>query len=90
MTEVAHFIVGFVNFLILVFWLAILARVILSWFSVDRNSPFYVIASLVHGITEPILGPIRRILPSFGFLDLSPMVALILMTLIQQVLRSAL
>ena len=86
----ANLVVGFVNLLILVLWLAILARVMLSWFSIDRSSPFYLIVSLVHQITEPILGPIRRILPSFGFLDLSPMVALILMTLIQQVLKSAL
>lgn len=88
--EVTRLIVEFVNLLILVFWLAILARVILSWFSVNRDSPFYAIAVLVHGITEPVLGPIRRILPNLGMLDLSPMVALILMTLIQQMLRSAL
>ena len=41
---------------------------------------------LIYGITEPILAPIRRVLPSMGMLDLSPMVALIVMMVIREVL----
>ena len=54
--------------------LLIFARVILSWVAspVSRNP----IVELVRSVTEPILAPIRSILPRTGMFDLSPMVAL--------------
>jgi len=67
-------------------YLAIFARVILSWFPMQSNNP---LVQLVWTITEPILAPIRRFVPRFGMLDLSPMIALILIVIIQQVLLSA-
>ncbi|MDA1348089.1 MAG: YggT family protein [Chloroflexi bacterium] len=45
--------------------------------------------AIIYEITEPILGPIRSVLPNFGMIDLSPMVALLLMGLIRQILVSA-
>ncbi len=83
-------VIQFVSLLSLFLWIAILARVILSWVPIDQSSPFHQIVVFVHEITEPILRPIRSVLPNFGFLDLSPMVALLLMALIRQVLVSAL
>jgi YggT family protein len=41
---------------------------------------------IVYEITEPILGPIRRVLPALGGLDLSPMIALILIQVAERVL----
>ncbi len=86
----SEFLIQFVNYLTLALWAAILARVILSWIPVDPSSPFYVVVNFVNEITEPILAPIRAILPSFGFFDLSPMVALLLMVLIRQLLVNTL
>ena len=82
----SELLVRFVEVLTTVFWIAILARVILSWVPIDQSSPFHTVVVFVHEITEPILGPIRSVLPNFGFLDLSPMVALFLMILIQRIL----
>ncbi|MEE8443382.1 MAG: YggT family protein [Dehalococcoidia bacterium] len=68
-------------------YLAIFARVILSWFPTGRGNP---IVQFIFAITEPILAPIRRVVPRFGMLDLTPMIALILVALIQAVLLRAL
>jgi len=66
---------------------AILARILISWIPVDRNNRFVI---LLYDITEPILGPIRRVMPSLGGLDLSPMIALILVELAERVLLTLL
>ncbi len=65
-----------------VFEILIIARVLLSWFPV-LNETFRPIAEFVYDVTEPILAPIRRIIPSVGAggvgLDLSPLVAILLL-----------
>jgi YggT family protein len=58
---------------------AIFIRIILSWVAVDPRNP---LVTILHDITEPILAPIRQFMPRFGMLDLSPMVATILLILI--------
>ncbi len=75
----------FINILFYVLWAAILGRVILSWINLSPQNPIVV---LIFGITEPILAPIRRVLPSMGMLDLSPMIALIVLMVIQRILLS--
>lgn len=40
----------------------------------------------LHEITEPILAPIRQVMPRFGMLDLSPMVAILVLQLISRVI----
>jgi YggT family protein len=65
--------------------LAILARILLSWVNVDPNNR---VIRFLYEITEPILGPIRRVMPSLGGLDLSPMIALVLISLAERVLLS--
>ncbi len=65
-------------------YLVILARVILSWFpNMSYKNP---IVQFVYAVTEPILSPIRRILPSTGMFDFTPMVAIIIIFVIQQIL----
>ncbi len=75
----------FITFLRLLFeiltWL-ILARIILSW--IDQRQS-WSITHLIQGVTEPILAPIRRILPSTGMLDLSPMILLLLLYVLKSV-----
>jgi YggT family protein len=76
----------FVDILARVLFIAMIGRVVVSWLNIGQSSPMYPIVSIIHQITEPILAPIRRVLPNFGMLDLSPMVALILITFIQKAL----
>ena len=79
---VAQVLVQFVSLLTTVLTLAILARALLSWIPSLHHSA--LMAVLVQ-ITEPILGPIRRILPRTGMFDFSPMVAIFLLFFIQRV-----
>ena len=85
-----QFLVYFVNFLFQALMLAIVGRALLSWFPIRPGNPFHPLAVVLHQITEPILGPLRRIIPTFGMIDLSPIVALLLLQFLQQVLVSAL
>jgi YggT family protein len=70
---------------------AILLRVIMSWtalaFPIDPRNP---LVAALHEITEPILAPLRSILPSFGMMDFSPFVAMILLEFIAQAAQRAL
>lgn len=63
--------------------IAIFARSILSWFQLDPRSP---IIQLLNMVTEPILEPIRRIMPRLGMFDLSPLVAILLLNVVGQML----
>ena len=65
-------------------YLIILSRILLSWFpSVSRQNP---VVSFIYFMSEPILAPIRRILPATSVFDFAPMVAIILIFIIQEVL----
>lgn len=67
--------------------IAIFIRVIFSWIAFDPGNPLYVV---IHDITEPILAPIRQIMPRIGMIDLSPMVASFLLILLAQAAARAL
>ncbi len=60
---------------------AIVARSLLSWFPIDQSSPLY---QLLFRVTEPIIEPLRRVMPSTGMMDLSPMAAIILLIVMGQ------
>ncbi|UJF19066.1 YggT family protein [Vibrio sp. SS-MA-C1-2] len=62
----------------MIFWVLII-RAILSWVSQGRSPIEYV----MHQLTEPFLGPIRRVLPSLGGLDLSVLVAILVLQFLQ-------
>ena len=58
---------------------AIFIRIILSWTGMDPRNPVVV---FLHDITEPILSPIRQFMPRLGMLDLSPLMAIILLQVV--------
>ena len=65
------------------FYFAIFARIILSWFPTSAKNPIVI---FIYAVTEPILAPIRRVVPKFGMIDLSPMIALLAIIFIQSLL----
>ncbi len=67
--------------------LLIIARVILSWVNVDPGNR---LVNLVFRLTEPVLRPVRQILPNLGGLDLSPILVLFGIQVVEQLLVSAL
>jgi YggT family protein len=80
------------NTILTLFTIAIFARVILTFLvPMSGNNPHPVLVTintLVNQVTEPVLGPIRRSLPSFGGLDFSPMAVLIILILLRRVVDS--
>ena len=55
---------------------AVFTRIILLWVGMDTRNP---VVMFLHEITEPILAPIRRFMPPMAMLDLSPVMAIILL-----------
>lgn len=89
MSNVAYFI--WLIFQIVTF--AIFFRVILSWFMVTPASTSGFLVTIYHvlfQITEPILAPLRRIIPNIGMFDISPIVAIIVLQVIGEVVVRAL
>jgi YggT family protein len=51
----------------------ILARVLMSWINIDPYSP---VARAIYSMTEPVLAPVRNLLPQTGGFDFSPIIVL--------------
>ncbi len=84
--------ISILAYLIDAFSVIILARVVLSWFMMNPSSQVGLAGSAYQfllQITEPFLAPLRRVLPRIGMLDLSPMVAIIILWILRAVLASA-
>ena len=75
---------GFVYYLCRILTYAIVARAILSWFARSRQNLIFMI---LDDITEPVLAPLRRIIPRFGMFDLSPLAAIVILYVITLIFR---
>lgn len=82
-----NWLYSFIDLLFYALNLAILVRVIVSWLNIN---PYHPLVSLVYQITDPILLPLRRIIPPLGMIDVTPIIAMMLLSLIQQVLLGSL
>jgi YggT family protein len=73
--------------LLQLYLIALFGRIILSWFPIAPGSALAPVFSFLYTITEPVLGPIRRVLPPLSMggmgLDLSPIVVLFLFQIIK-------
>ncbi len=79
------FLTPIVDLVFTLFELVLLARVVLSWLQVDPSNP---IVKFLYDITEPVLAPIRRRVAPMGGLDLSPIIALLILIVLRALLRS--
>jgi YggT family protein len=70
------FVQVFLGAVLLVMWLLVLGRVLISWFDPTGNSR---LAGILYQATEPILAPVRRVLPPAGMLDLSGLLVLLVL-----------
>ncbi len=79
------FVLQIIGLLLQLFKLALLARIILSWFpNVDRSNP---IIQFLFDITEPVLRPVRAMLPQSGMFDFSPLVVFLIIQVLATILR---
>jgi len=73
----------FLELLCEVLTLLILVRVVVSWVSPGQTN---TLTNILYQVTEPILGPLRRIIPRVSMLDFSPLIAVILLQVIATLL----
>lgn len=71
------------NMIINVIIFIVVVRAILSWISPDPRNP---IVFSIYAVTEPILRPVKRIIPSTGIIDLSPLIVILILVLLKIVL----
>jgi YggT family protein len=82
-----------IHFLFQILSILILVDVLGSWILAARTKlpdVIYTILALVHRITSPLMEPIRRVIPPLGGLDMSPIIALGGLWVLEQLLRSVL
>jgi YggT family protein len=83
-------IVGYlISIIVMVVIVQFVMSLLISFNVINMHNDF--VAALwraVNAILEPILAPVRRFMPDTGMLDLSPMVVIILLTILQIVLRN--
>jgi len=82
-TQIAELII----FLLQILTFAIIGRALISWFDPGFRWP---ISRVLVDVTEPIIAPIRQVMPNLGMLDLSPIVALVLLRVLQSFVSQAL
>ena len=80
-----------IDTLITLYIWVLIANVVLSWLVAlkmvnTQNQIVNQIGTILYRLTEPVLGPIRRILPNFGGIDFSPIVAIIALIFIEKVI----
>ncbi len=80
-------LITMIDLLVNLYFIVLLARILLPLFGVN---PIHPIMQVILRMTEPVLAPIRSVLPQTGMLDFSPMVAMILLTILQAVLTALL
>ena len=68
------FLLVFFQLLVGVLWLLIIGRVLMSWFNPRFEG---AVGRFLYDTTEPLLAPIRRLLPQAGMFDLAPLVLMI-------------
>ena len=77
-----NFFATFLWLLFQILTIAIIIRALLSWFPIDRSNP---LITILDQITEPVLAPLRRIIPTIGMIDITPLVAILLLQLLQSI-----
>lgn len=76
-----------INIVLTIYLWVIVIRALISWVSPD---PFNPIVQLLRSMTEPVLAPIRRILPPGFGIDLSPMIAILILVFLRSFLVASL
>ena len=77
---------SFIQLILTILSFGIIARAIMSWFDPTGKTP---IQRILIDLTEPIIAPIRRVVPSMGMIDISPFIALLLIQVVSRMLASA-
>jgi YggT family protein len=78
--------IGILSAVITAFEILIIARALGSWFVRDWSQG---IPRFLYDVTEPVLAPVRRVIPTMGGIDFSPLIVLVALTLLAGALATA-
>ena len=79
------FVRNFLSILLVALWLLILGRVLMTWFDPGRSNQ---VSRFLIQATEPILAPVRRLLPQMGMFDFSPIIVLVVITTLMRAVQA--
>jgi len=78
--------VGIVCRLLEAYLIILFGRIILSWFPIESGSVMASVFGFLYAVTEPVLGPIRRVIPPMGMggmgFDFSPLIVILVISLL--------
>ena len=78
-----NFVQVFVSLFVTALFIVVLGRVLMSWINPRFEG---AVARFLYDTTEPLLSPIRRVLPSTGMIDLAPMILVMVLMILMRVL----
>uniref|UniRef100_A0A7V4JPA2 YggT family protein n=1 Tax=Thermodesulfobacterium geofontis TaxID=1295609 RepID=A0A7V4JPA2_9BACT len=73
-----------IDLLLTIYIWIIIARAIISWVN---PSPYHPLVRFLYRVTEPVLAPIRKIIPPIGGIDISPIIVIFIIFVIQNLLH---
>ena len=79
---------GFILLLLQLYLLILVGRAVMSWFPLRSGGMAASVNSTLFTLTEPVLRPVRRVVPRTGMIDLSFMVVFFGVIILQQIVRS--
>ena len=80
-------LVELINLVFTALMFAIIGRALISWVDPRLQSP---VGQLLVRVTEPIISPIRQVVPTLGMFDISPIIALLLLQVVQRMVNTLL
>lgn len=80
---ILYIFLDLIRYLCYVFGILIVMRAVISWFALR---PTNVLVIYLNRVTEPLLSPLRRVVPRTGVVDLSPLAAILLLYLLSWIL----
>jgi len=80
---IGTFVQVFISLFVTALFIVVLGRVLMSWFNPRFEG---AIARFLFDTTEPLLSPIRRVLPATGMIDLAPMILVMVLLVLMRML----
>ncbi|MDQ3554189.1 MAG: YggT family protein [Chloroflexota bacterium] len=77
-----EFLSVFLRFFVIALWLVLLGRVLVSWVDPQFGNP---VSRFLFETTEPLLAPVRKVMPQTGMFDFAPLVVLLVLGVLMRV-----
>ena len=79
--------------LLTIYWLILIVRILASWFPPPRSGPLHTILRFVYDVTDPVLRPLRNLIPALRMgamaMDFSPIILFIVIAVLQRAIGCA-